>query len=111
MIIQLCPFKYSKNIYINGWALDNNGIEGGWLFSEDANVLIPINYGKERQDIKDKYPEYPDSLHSGFEVSYDLSNQGEGEYEFYIRIMAKDYQVIDFGPYKITIAKHKRPFD
>ena len=108
--VEICPYEYTKNIYINGWALDNNGIEGGWLFSEDANILVPINYGIKREDIKEKYPEYPDSLNSGFEVQYDLSNLEEGVYEFYVRILAKDYQAIDFGPYKISIPKHKRPF-
>jgi len=105
------PFEYpNKKIRFKGWALDNSGIEKGWLISEDGNILVEINYGEEREDIKEKYPDYPNSLNSGFSIEYDISNLEEGEYEFYIRIMATDFQVIDWGPYKISIPKHNRPF-
>ncbi|MEJ5167414.1 MAG: hypothetical protein WHV67_10360, partial [Thermoanaerobaculia bacterium] len=103
--------KEEKDPLPFGWALDNSGISKGWLFSEDANVLVPILYGIEREDVKEKYPQYPDSLHSGFSVVYDISNLEDGVYEFTLRIMAKDFQVLDFGPFKIKIEKkHKRPF-
>lgn len=105
------PEEDDRILKFSGWALDNSGIREGWLFSEDANVLIQINYGIERKDIKEKYPDYPDSLNSGFSINYNVSNLEEGVYEFTLRILAKDFQVLDFGPFKIsTEKKHKRPF-
>jgi hypothetical protein len=103
--------EYDTIQTFSGWALDNSGIWQGWLFSEDAQVLLPLEYGCERPDIAAEYPEYPDSLHSGFSITYDGKNLPDGEYAFKIRIVAKDYQVLDLGPYIVSISNsgHRRP--
>jgi hypothetical protein len=102
--------KKNSLLEFAGWALDNSGILRGWLISEDAQVLAPLNFGCERPDVEAKYPGYPDALHSGFDIAYDILSIPEGEYEFTVRLMAYDHQALDFGPYVVTIDRsHSRP--
>ncbi len=104
------PHSTDKILVFSGWALDQGGIRRGWLLSEDAQVLTPLTTGCERPDIAARYPEYPDALHSGFDVVYDLAGVPDGEYEFTVRLMAEDFQVLDFGPYTVNIDRtHGRP--
>jgi hypothetical protein len=108
--VEASPCGTESTLVFSGLAVDNSGIRQGWLLSEDAQVLIPLAAGLERPDIAARYPDMPDSLHAGFTVTYDTAPLPDGTYEFTIRLVAHDYQVLDFGPYSVSVDRsHSRP--
>jgi hypothetical protein len=108
--VETRPCGTESTLVFSGWAVDNSGIWQGWLLSEDAQALVPLTVGLERPDIAARYPAMPDSLHAGFSAAYDTTPLPEGTYEFTVRLVANDYQVLDFGPYTISVDRaHSRP--
>jgi hypothetical protein len=108
--VEVKPCGDETILNFSGWAVDNSGIWQGWLFSEDAQVLAPLTVGIARPDIGAQYPGDPGNGQAGFSITYDASAIPEGTYEFTVRLVAHDYQVLDFGPYIITRdTSHPRP--
>jgi hypothetical protein len=108
--VEIQPCSDAAILSFSGWAVDNSGIWQGWLLSEDAQVLVPLTVGLSRPDIGAQYPGHPGSANAGFSVTYDASAIAEGEYQFTVRLLANDFQVLDFGPYTIVRdTSHPRP--
>jgi len=108
--VEVKPCGDETILNFSGWAVDNSSIWQGWLFSKDAQALEPLTVGLDRPDIGAQYPGDPGSGQAGFSITYDASAIPEGTYEFTVRLVAHDYQVLDFGPYIITRdTSHPRP--
>lgn len=56
----------------SGWALDREGISRVDIVL-DGGTRFPVRFGVERPDVRQQYPDYPDSHAAGFETVIDLS--------------------------------------
>ncbi|MDD1673401.1 MAG: Ig-like domain-containing protein, partial [Methanomicrobiales archaeon] len=68
-----------------GWALDGDGISKVELFI-DGNYVCDIPHGGQRGDIKEAYPEYPDSEESGFAMVMNYASLSPGKHLVQVRV-------------------------
>ncbi|MDZ4965146.1 hypothetical protein GNF24_14295, partial [Clostridium perfringens] len=57
--------KLTDSFFIKGWALSENGISKVEVYLDNQSIG-QATYGVERTDIQSKYPQYKNSLNSGF---------------------------------------------
>ncbi|WP_368389935.1 N-acetylmuramoyl-L-alanine amidase [uncultured Clostridium sp.] len=90
---------YAPNgeLIIQGWAISMAGIKSVSV-SVDGKSYGEISYGLTRSDVKNVYPNYPDSDKSGFKGIIDLSSLSDGNKQVVITIIGKDDA-------QVTIAK------
>lgn len=110
--------SYNKQIDIRGWALINSGVKEVKVILNNK-LLGNANYGYERPDIKNVYPDYNNSYKSEYRYSIDKSNLVKGsnvlqiiavgnkgeEVEVKKEIKIEDFDIkynIDFSDYEIT---------
>jgi len=70
--------QLTGTITITGWAISPNGISSMELYVDEAFYSFIPN-GGARPDVSNTYPGYPDSLYSGFALTYPASHLTEGE--------------------------------
>ena len=82
---------YAPNgeLIIQGWAISMAGIKSVSV-SVDGKSYGEISYGLTRSDVKNVYPNYPDSDKSGFKGIIDLSSLSDGNKQVVITIIGKD---------------------
>ena len=64
---------------ISGWAISHEGVESVEAFI-DGESLGFLPYGSARGDVAAAFPDYPDSLHSGWAMKWNYSLLEEGEH-------------------------------
>lgn len=87
-------------VTVNGWAAAPAGIKS-IIVLIDGEEVASIPPADTRFDIAQLYPSYPGSLHSGFSVRYNFSNQTDGQH--IVRVYAYDKS----GNYNLKIANVK----
>jgi len=85
---------YSGISTIYGWGLDLKGIAKVQL-SIDGQFIAEIPYGGPRADVEAAYPNYPNSLRSGFAMVWNYSILPEGMHPMIVRLHNQDGQTLD----------------
>lgn len=67
-----------NNLFIKGWALHAFGIKEVKVLLDGEKLEDP-EVGMLRADVNREYPEYFNSINSGFEKTYDISNMSKGK--------------------------------
>ena len=74
---------------LRGWAVSDVGVERIELFINGARYS-DIPYGGARGDVRNVFPDFPDSLNSGFGQTLNYGNLGAGEHTIVIRAYDKE---------------------
>ena len=69
---------------LRGWAVSDVGIERIELFINGVRYS-DIPYGGSRRDVRNVFPDFPDSLNSGFGQTLNYGNLGAGEHTIAIK--------------------------
>ena len=85
---------------LRGWAVAPDGIHHVELYL-DGEYRTRIPYGASRRDVESRFPDYPESLNSGFSMAYNYGVQNPGSHA--IKIRAVD----NTGRYKEVSANFK----
>ncbi|MBL4936346.1 N-acetylmuramoyl-L-alanine amidase [Clostridium sp. YIM B02515] len=92
-------------IEINGYALSSNTIQSIDVYV-DSKIVGQAIYGVERQDIQQKYAQYPNALNSGFRVNLNTRAYNDGIHEIKIVLNDKISSSI-FGILKLDIKNQR----
>jgi len=84
----LSPF-YVKYVQVNGWVIDPNGVEKIEVYIDNEVVGTAI-YGISRGDVSNAYPQYSNSLYSGFTFRAVLSDLKSGKHVLSLKELSVD---------------------
>lgn len=85
--------KFNKELKIRGWALDDSGIKEVRTYI-NGKYIKNINTGINRPDVNNVYPEYAESLKSGFEGIINMEGYNNNSYILKVEIISKDGSAI-----------------
>ena len=88
---------------IDGWLLSRSGIASFEIFLDDQR-LGDAHYGLARQDVGAAFPEWPNSLRSGFAFHCPPRSLRDGEHRVEVRIRANNNVALTRG-FRITVKK------
>ena len=74
---------------VRGWAIASAGVDRIELFV-DGDYLTDIPSGARRNDVAQAFPDYPDSLQSGFSMVYNYQKLTPGPHTMTIRVVDKE---------------------
>ena len=83
-------------IPLQGWALDDNGLEGVDIVV-DGIVVGRANYGRARPLVATTYPGYPDSNAAGFAYQLDTTHFLNGSHTVSARVRSKTGEVTNLN--------------
>ncbi|MGL4730574.1 MAG: triple tyrosine motif-containing protein [Clostridium sp.] len=75
------------NFYVKGYAVSKKGIKSVEI-SVDGGKWIDLGYGTERKDIHERYPDYKDSINSGYGRT--LSGVKNGKHNLVVQAIDND---------------------
>ena len=81
-----------NSLLIRGWALHAFGVNEVKVLIDGEN-LDNAEIGLSRPDVNKVYPDYFNSINSGFEKTYDISNISKGKKVLTIQVVARDGSV------------------
>ena len=84
--------ELTGDFFIKGYSVSKNGVEKVTA-SIDGGKEILLDYGIEREDVEKKYPDYKDSLKSGY--SKTISGLKNGKHKLVIKTTTKDKKIIE----------------
>ncbi len=79
----------SNSLKVSGWAINESGISEIRVYLNN-NYLGTAEYGFNRTDINNLYPDLSQSTNSGFCQTFDISKYGNGTKEVKIEIVANN---------------------
>ncbi|MEG2353340.1 MAG: N-acetylmuramoyl-L-alanine amidase [Clostridium sp.] len=85
--------EYNGNFNISGWAINNSGIRDIKIYVNDKFVGN-AEYGYERTDVKNVYPDYKNSINSGFSYTLNRNTLSHGTYDVKVEVTGNDGQVV-----------------
>jgi ADP-heptose:LPS heptosyltransferase/GT2 family glycosyltransferase len=88
---------------IGGWLLNRAGIASFEIYLDDQRVG-DAHYGLARQDVGAAFPEWPNSLRSGFAFHCPPRSLRDGEHTVELRIRANDGKALNRA-FQITVKK------
>jgi GT2 family glycosyltransferase len=74
---------------IQGWSLASTGIERVEIYLDDQ-LLGTAVYGRLREDVQLRHPDYPESSRGGFGFDWDTRQVDDGEHTLVIRALTQD---------------------
>jgi O-antigen biosynthesis protein len=96
-------YPVTGRLTIEGWVLGRDGIEGIEVFLDDQ-PLGTAHYGQARQDVVSAFPEWTDSLRSGFAYHCPPRSLRDGEHTMLLRVKGKNGETLDKS-FRMTVAK------
>lgn len=87
--------SYSETMPIKGWFFHKSEKVKMIKLFIDNKWVTNIEYGKQRRDVSDAYPRYPQSLNSGFEIEYKLDKVNLGKHVFLIKAITEHGKIIE----------------
>jgi ADP-heptose:LPS heptosyltransferase/GT2 family glycosyltransferase len=88
---------------IDGWLLTRAGVASFEVFLDDQR-LGDVHYGLARQDVGAAFPEWPNSLRSGYAFHCPPRSLRDGEHTVELRIRSNDGQALNRA-FQITVKK------
>ena len=79
----------NNSLRVKGWAISAVGVRSVNVYLDDISIGT-ATYGNSREDIQSKYPNYFNSLNSGFDKTFDVGAFGSGKKTLKIVITAND---------------------
>lgn len=65
-----------RMLYVVGWCVDRTGAAIQSVRARIGSRVIPANYGIERVDIAERYPNFPNAKNSGFAIAIPVPRKG-----------------------------------
>lgn len=79
----------NREITLSGWFVSKTGRISNIQFIVDESKIMELpGANRDRKDVEAAHPDWPDSLHSGFEATLKLIGYGNGEHE--LKVIATD---------------------
>lgn len=99
---------YSGVSNVRGWAVAPKGIQKVELYI-DSKLQGNIPSGGKRSDVGLQYPNYPDSINSGFAMAFNYSELAAGAHNLAVRAFANNGEILETTAY-FTVVRFTKSY-
>ncbi|WP_195245509.1 Ig-like domain-containing protein, partial [Clostridium celatum] len=93
----------NNSLFVRGWIVQSKAVKEVRV-SIDGTYLGNADFGLDRTDVGNAYPQYPNSSKSGFEKTFDISNISNGTKTVLVEVISADGSVFKMTR-SITVKK------
>jgi ADP-heptose:LPS heptosyltransferase/GT2 family glycosyltransferase len=99
----IATFTVTGRLTVEGWVVGREGIEGIEVFLDDVG-LGSAHYGQARQDVGTAFPDWTDSLRSGFAFHCPPRSLSDGDHVMALHVKGRDGDTLVHS-FRFTVAK------